>query len=62
VVAAGGPIQSGPRAGAPVVDEVTPGTDVSVLGVFENFLYVRSPAGRPGWMATPLMERAGQDR
>lgn len=62
VASAGGLIQSGPRSGAPVTDEVAPGTDLPVLGEFEDFLYVQSPTGRPGWMATPLIEGAGQDR
>ena len=62
VASAGGLIQSGPRSGAPVMDEVAPGTDLPVLGEFEDFLYVQSPTGRQGWMATPLIEGAGQDR
>lgn len=62
VASAGGHIQSGPREGAPVVDEVAPGTDLPVFGEFGEFLFVQSPDGRSGWMATPLMNGAGQDR
>jgi SH3-like domain-containing protein len=43
---------SGPRDSAPIVEAVEAGTGVSVLGTFDGFLYVQSPGGNTGWMAS----------
>jgi len=49
-VAAAQPIQAEPLPGAPVMEEFPEGADVPVLGTFGDFLLVRSPQGRSGWM------------
>jgi peptidoglycan LD-endopeptidase LytH len=60
VVASAAPIQSEPSPGSPVVDAVEAGTDVSVLGRFGDFLYVRVGEGPVGWM--PATSAAALDR
>jgi hypothetical protein len=50
-VAEARPIQSAPLPGAPVMDQLPNGTELPVLGTFGEFLYVRSPSGRAGWVA-----------
>ncbi|MGW8265835.1 MAG: peptidoglycan DD-metalloendopeptidase family protein [Longimicrobiales bacterium] len=45
-------IQATPLPGSPVMDELQDGTEIPVMGTFGGFLYVRSPTGRPGWMAS----------
>ncbi len=45
-------LQAEPVPGAPVVDEVPEGAELPVLGTFGEFLYVRAPDGRQGWMAS----------
>jgi len=52
VVAQASEVVSGPRDSAPVMEAVEAGTGVSVLGTFEGFLYVQSPGGNTGWMAS----------
>lgn len=53
MVTAVAPIQTEPRSSAPVMQDVAPGTDVPVLGAFGDYLWVRSPNGRAGWMVQP---------
>lgn len=45
------PLQAEPVPGAPVMDEVPNGAEIPVLGTFGEFLLVRAPSGRSGWMA-----------
>ena len=52
VVAQTSPMVSGPSVGAPMMEAVEAGTGVAVLGTFDGFLYVQSPAGNTGWMAS----------
>ena len=52
VVAAASSLVSEPVSGAPVMESVEAGTDLSVLGTFEGYLYVQSPGGHTGWMAS----------
>ena len=40
-----------PMAFASVIDQLSPGVEVPVLGSFGDFLYVQTPAGRHGWLA-----------
>lgn len=40
-----------PEAFASVIDQLGPGVEVPVLGIFGGFLYVQTPAGRTGWLA-----------
>jgi len=51
-VARAKPRQAGPLPGAPVMGEVPDGAEIPVLGTFGDFLYVRVPSGRAGWLAT----------
>ncbi len=44
-------VQALPRATGPVREVLAPGTDVEVLGLFDDYLYVRPSGGPPGWMA-----------
>lgn len=39
-----------PRLSAPVVDEIPPG-EVEIFGEFDDFRWVRTAAGRTGWLA-----------
>jgi murein DD-endopeptidase MepM/ murein hydrolase activator NlpD len=50
VFVSGTAILAGPTATAIGVDSVTPGEEVGVLGVYGDYLYVRGPSGRPGWV------------
>lgn len=50
-LAAGTPVQSRPAPEAALVDHLAAGSDVPVLGRFGDFLFVRTPAGRHGWLA-----------
>ena len=52
VVAQTSALVSGPSKDAPMMETVQAGTGVSVLGTFEGFLYVQSPGGNTGWMAS----------
>ena len=52
IVAHTSPLVSGPSDSAPMMEAVQAGTGVSVLGTFEGFLYVQSPGGNTGWMAS----------
>ena len=52
VVAQTSALVSGPSDSAPMMEAVEAGTGVSVLGIFEGFLYVQSPGGNTGWMAS----------
>ncbi len=52
VLAQTSPMVSGPSDSAPMMEAVEAGTGVSVLGTFEGFLYVQSPGGNTGWMAS----------
>jgi murein DD-endopeptidase MepM/ murein hydrolase activator NlpD len=49
-VAQASPLRSDPLPGAPVMDQLPNGADLPVLGTFGDFLYVRGPAGRAGWV------------
>jgi murein DD-endopeptidase MepM/ murein hydrolase activator NlpD len=40
-----------PMAFASVIDQLSPGVEVPVLGSFGDFLYIQTPAGRHGWLA-----------
>jgi murein DD-endopeptidase MepM/ murein hydrolase activator NlpD len=50
-LAEGQPLQALPREDAPIMDEIHGGADIPVLGTFGDYLYVRPPGGRPGWVA-----------
>jgi murein DD-endopeptidase MepM/ murein hydrolase activator NlpD len=50
-VASGAPLLAGPGDGAAAIDSVAAGSEVGVLGVFREYLYVRGPSGRGGWVA-----------
>lgn len=52
VVAEAATMVSGPSETAPVMEAVEAGTGVSVLGTFDGFLYVQSPGGNTGWIAS----------
>ncbi len=52
VVAQTATLVSGPSESAPLMEAVEAGTGVSVLGTFDGFLYVQSPGGNTGWMAS----------
>ena len=52
VLAAGYSVLSEPTPSAPVIEPLEPGTNVSVLGEFSGYLWVRGPGGRPGWVPT----------
>ena len=52
VLAESTPVLSKPSPGAPVMEPLEPGTNVSVLGEFSGYLWVRGPGGRPGWVPT----------
>ncbi len=52
VVAQTAALVSGPSESAPLMEAVEAGTGVSVLGTFDGFLYVQSPGGNTGWMAS----------
>lgn len=49
--AAAQPVRDAPHAEAPAMELVGAGEGVEVLGEFGEFLYVRAPDGRAGWMA-----------
>jgi murein DD-endopeptidase MepM/ murein hydrolase activator NlpD len=49
-------LQLEPKAESPVTNDVAAGTDVSVLGGFGDFLFVRVGEGRAGWMPATLQE------
>jgi murein DD-endopeptidase MepM/ murein hydrolase activator NlpD/SH3-like domain-containing protein len=50
-VAQAQPLQAEPRSDAPVMGELTTGTDVAVFGTFGDYLFVQAPSGQEGWMA-----------
>ena len=50
VASASEAVQAAPRAGAPVVAELRPGSEVGVLGRFGGYLYVQAPTGEVGWL------------
>ena len=52
VVAQTATMVSGPSETAPIMEAVEAGSDVSILGTFEGFLYVQAPDGNTGWMAS----------
>lgn len=52
----GRPVRAEPATGAPVMEEVPAEAEIPVFGTFGDFLLVRSPGGRPGWL--PLEEEA----
>ena len=43
-------VHDSPVYSAPVIDILNDESNVSVLGQFEDYLYVQSPSGRTGWM------------
>jgi len=45
------PVQADPLPGSPVMAELPDGAEIPVLGTFGDFLYVRVPSGRAGWLA-----------
>jgi murein DD-endopeptidase MepM/ murein hydrolase activator NlpD len=51
IVASAASVLSGPRSNAPTMSRLASGTEVPVLGRFGDYLYVRSPDGRIGWLA-----------
>ena len=51
VVASGESVRAHPATTAPVMARLTAGTEVTVFGRFEGYLYVRSPDGTTGWLA-----------
>lgn len=52
VLAEASALVSEPVSGAPIMESVEAGTNLSILGAFEGYLYVQSPGGRTGWMAS----------
>ena len=50
VVAAGAALLARPHDTAPVIERLADGAEIPVLGTFNGYLYVRSPAGHTGWM------------
>jgi murein DD-endopeptidase MepM/ murein hydrolase activator NlpD len=50
VLARGTDILTDPTPAAIAVDSVTTGGEVGVLGVYGDYLYVRGPSGRSGWL------------
>ncbi len=46
----GGVLLDRPVATATIVDRVSPGVQVSVLGTFGEYLYVQTPSGPLGWL------------
>ncbi len=51
VLAANTVLKATPTPDAPVLQELTTGSDVEVLGAFAPYLYVQPPQGRRGWVA-----------
>ncbi len=51
MLATGAVIRAEPLPTAAAMDSVLAGAAVPVYGTFGEFLYVRGPKGRPGWMA-----------
>ena len=49
-LAEGGVLLDSPRATAAVRDRFAPGSEVSVLGAFGPFLFVRGANGPAGWL------------
>ena len=45
-------VLSEPTPEAPLMAPLEPGSKLSVLGEFSNYLWVRGPDGRPGWVPT----------
>ena len=43
-------VRDQPVAGGAVVDSLSPGAEVTVLGRFADYLYVRTPGGVTGWL------------
>jgi murein DD-endopeptidase MepM/ murein hydrolase activator NlpD len=50
VVERGAPILADASGGAVGIDSVRPGTAIDVLGASGDYLFVRGPSGRSGWM------------
>jgi len=44
------PVFLTPNDTALIIDQLGAGAEVPVLGRFEGFLYVRTPAGHVGWL------------
>ncbi len=62
VASAGEGLYARPDASAPLVSKLDGGAELSVLGRYEDYLLVRSPAGRRGWIdaADPMEAEATQ--
>ena len=43
-------VQTAPEISAPAVAQLSHGTEVSILGRFDGYLYVRGPNGAPVWL------------
>jgi murein DD-endopeptidase MepM/ murein hydrolase activator NlpD len=52
-LADGGLVLWRPQDQSPAVDSVPAGTEIPALGQFEDFAFVRTPAGRIGWILRP---------
>ncbi len=51
VLASGGAIRVDPTATAVAVENVAAGDELPVLGAYAEFLFVRGPSGKVGWLA-----------
>lgn len=45
------PVRTRPAPAAVPIDDLAAGSDIPVLGRFGDFLFVRAPSGRHGWLA-----------
>jgi len=52
VVADGGMLLTDPDSSAVAVEQIDAGAEVGILGSFREFLFVRGPSGRSGWLAS----------
>ncbi len=50
VLTSGGTIRTDPTETAVAVEDVAAGSELPVLGAFAEFLFVRGPSGRVGWL------------
>ena len=50
-ITAAATVRESPESTAAPMEQVSPGTGVSVLGRFATYLYVQTPEGRTGWVA-----------
>jgi len=51
VVAGGAALLTDPASTAVALDRIVPGAEIPVLGAYGEFLFVRGPSGKVGWLA-----------